>query len=146
MHILKINTEKRRLGDFGERAAVAALKKEGYRVLERNYAPEDSEIDLIAYKDGTTVFVEVKTRHISDTKARLTEPRPASAVTPAKQRSIISAAKIYLASHRDTRARFDIVEVYVEDGERGPKVADIKHLVGAFDRDSARQYRKPYSR
>ena len=143
MQILKIKTEQRRLGDFGERAAARALKREGYRILERNYASEDAEVDIIALKDGVTVFVEVKTRHIMDPAASRIEPRPASAVTPKKQRSIISAAKIYLASHRDTRARFDIVEVYA-DGE-GPKwkVKEIKHLVGAFDRDTARPPRRP---
>ena len=97
MEILKVNTERRKLGDFGEKAAAKALKKDGYRILERNYAPEDAEIDIIAEKDGVTAFVEVKTRHKSDADASRIEPRPASAVTPKKQRAIIGAAKVYLA-------------------------------------------------
>lgn len=140
MQILKVDTEKRRLGDFGEREAAKALKKEGYRILERNYAPDGGEIDIIAIKDGTTAFVEVKTRHVSDSRIAKIEPRPASAVTPKKQQTIIDAAKIYLASHRGTRVRFDIVEVYVEGDSPSWRVSDIKHLVGAFDRDSARVF------
>ena len=142
MEILKIDTEKRKLGNFGERAAAKALKKRGYRILEKNYAPEDGEIDIIAIKDGTTAFIEVKTRHVSDARSPRIEPRPASAVTPRKQRSIIETAKIYLASHRDTRVRFDIVEVYVEGDAPNWRAVDVKHLIGAFDRDSARGYRK----
>ena len=135
MEILRVDTENRRLGDFGEKAAAKALKRLGYRILERNYAPEDGEIDIIALKDGTTAFVEVKTRHIEASSPL--EPRPASAVTPKKQRSIIETAKIYLASHRDTRVRFDIVEVYVDGDEPRWRVKEIKHLIGAFDRSSA---------
>ena len=137
MEILKVDTEARRLGNYGERAAARALKKEGYRILERNYAPEDGEIDIIAEKDGTTAFVEVKTRHVSDSGGARIEPRPASAVTPKKQRSVIGTAKIYLASHRGTRVRFDIVEVYVNG--RCPRwhTVSIKHIIGAFDKNSA---------
>ena len=138
MKIIKVDTENRRLGDFGENAAAKLLKKKGYRILERNYAPEDGEIDIIAQKDGITAFVEVKTRHTSDAKIARIEPRPASAVTPAKQRIIIDTAKIFLASHRDTRVRFDIVEVYVTGEDKKWQVQEIKHLEGAFDRDSAR--------
>ena len=137
MEILKVDTERRRLGNFGERAAVKALKKAGYRILERNYAPEDAEIDIIAAKDGITAFVEVKTRHKSDSETLRIEPRPASAVTPKKQRAIIGAAKIYLAYNSGTRARFDIVEVYVEGDCPRWRVAEIKHLIGAFDKNSA---------
>ena len=138
MNILKVLTPKRELGSFGERAAARALRRNGYRIRERNYAPECSEVDIIAERDGTTVFVEVKTRHASDGRRGAIEPRPASAVTPKKQRAIIDAAKIYLATHRDTRVRFDIVEVYVTGEAPRWRVHEVKHLVGAFDRDSAR--------
>lgn len=138
MKILKVDTEKRRLGDYGETEAAKLLKKKGYRILERNYAPEDGEIDIIAQKDGVTAFIEVKTRHTSDMRVAKIEPRPASSVTPAKQRIIINTAKIFLASHRDTRVRFDIIEVYVTGEDKRWQVQEIKHLEGAFDRDSAR--------
>ena len=132
MNILKVFTPQRKLGSFGERAAAKELKRLGYKILERNYAPEDGEIDIIAEKDGTTAFVEVKTRHRSDGTSQLIEPRPASAVTPKKQSSIITTARIFLATHRGTRARFDIVEVYVSGDAPRWRVAEIKHIVGAF--------------
>ena len=39
---------RRQLGDQGEDLAAAALKKQGYKILERNYMTPLGEIDLIA--------------------------------------------------------------------------------------------------
>ena len=33
--------------------------------------------------------------------------------------------------------RYDIIEVYLEDGKRGPKVKEIKHIKSAFNLDTA---------
>ena len=43
---------RRQLGDAGEDLAAAALKKQGYKILERNYVTPLGEIDLIA-RQGT---------------------------------------------------------------------------------------------
>jgi putative endonuclease len=50
------------LGDRGERAAVAFLKKLGYKILARQFRNDFGEVDIIAQDGETTVFVEVKTR------------------------------------------------------------------------------------
>ncbi len=47
---------------IGENAAAEFLKKKGYVILERNFRKGYGEIDIIAVKKGTLVFVEVKTR------------------------------------------------------------------------------------
>ena len=52
---------RREIGRLGERLAAGALEKGGYRVLERNYRTREGELDLIAVRDGTLVFCEVKT-------------------------------------------------------------------------------------
>src|SRR3989338_4420675 len=49
-------------GKRGERIAEDYLKKQGYRILERNYRCSFGEIDLIAEDGSTLVFVEVKWR------------------------------------------------------------------------------------
>lgn len=135
MKILEVKTERREIGNIGERLAAKFLKKEGYKILERNYACSGNEIDIIAEDKQHTVFVEVKTRTLG--KEDIKEPRPASAVTPEKQRKIISAAKYYLAFHKkEKRIRFDIVEVYL-DGKKRKKAEKILHLTSAFDKDSA---------
>ena len=53
---------RRDLGDFGERLAAAHLEAKGYRIRERNFRTREGEIDIIAERGGTLVFVEVRNR------------------------------------------------------------------------------------
>ncbi|MBQ8321704.1 MAG: YraN family protein [Clostridia bacterium] len=136
MKILEILTEKRLTGNKGEREAARFLKKQGYKILKRNYVGTDSEIDIIAKNNQTLVFVEVKTRHLSAIDPK--EPRPASAVNPQKQRKIISCASQYKRRFGDGyRMRFDIIEVYLDNSSGKDRLHDIKHLIGAFDMNTA---------
>ena len=136
MNILKIKTEKRLLGDIGERAATKFLKKAGYKILERNYVSGDSEIDIICKRDALMAFVEVKTRTVGHESP--IEPRPAAAVTQKKQQKIIKAAALYGAYYgKGMKKRLDVIEVWVDDSSGKPKIAEIKHLEGAFDRSDA---------
>ena len=69
------------------------------------------EVDIIAKKDGVTVFSEVKLR-----KNNLFAPACA-AVNRKKQNKIRCLAEIYLTMYevlRDTEVRFDVVQVYTE--------------------------------
>ncbi len=140
MEILKIKTEKRRTGDLGERAAARFLRWHGFKILERNYVAPGSEIDIIASDRQHVIFVEVKTRSIGTENPK--EPRPASAVTPEKQRKIINAASYYKAYHpSNKKMRMDIIEVYVESRGSKQKVKKINHMIGAYDRSSYKVYR-----
>ena len=145
MNILKIPTPKRLIGNLGEREAAKLLRRKGYKILKQNYTACGAEIDIIARGKGITLFVEVKTRNIKNLGGK--EARPASSVTSEKQRKIIKAASYY-NSHNpsDTRLRFDVVEVYIEDTERGPKIKEAKHLEGAFDLNSAFDRKYQYIR
>lgn len=141
LKILEILTPERRTGNFGERAAVRFLKKNGYKILERNYVAVNSEVDVIASKDNVTAFIEVKTRSL--TSLGQMQDRPASSVTPDKQRKIIRVANYYARMNKiETRMRFDIIEVYCENVNLVTKIQEIKHLEGAFDLNSA--YDKAY--
>ncbi len=133
MKILELLTEKRKIGNVGERAAAKLLKKSGYKILERNYVALGYEIDIIASDSEHTVFCEVKTRTLG--KENPKEPRPASSVTPEKQRKIITAAKYYNANKNlGRKMRFDIIEVFVDDAKR---IKSATHLIGAFNYDTA---------
>lgn len=136
MNVLKILTPNRIIGNLGEKEAARLLRRKGYRILKQNYIAKGAEIDVIARKKDITVFVEVKTRNVKNLGVK--EARPASSVTPEKQRKIIKAAGYYNNRNpSDTRLRFDVIEVYTEDSEHGPKVKEVKHLEGAFDLNSA---------
>jgi len=49
------------IGRRGERLAAGKLEADGYRVIERNYRTREGELDIVAVRDGTIVFCEVKT-------------------------------------------------------------------------------------
>ena len=136
MEILKIDTEKRRLGTFGEKRAVRYLRWHGYRILKRNFVADNFEIDIIARRNKTTAFIEVKTRTVGTENPN--EPRPASSVNARKQRAIIKVARMYSAYYPSkTKKRFDIIEVYVNQNNGKYKTAEIKHLENTFNLNTA---------
>lgn len=136
MKILEILTRQRLTGNFGEDAAAKFLKKQGYKILRRNFVAAGCEIDIIARQKNTVAFIEVKSRRI-DTLGNYGQ-RPAAAVTKEKQRKIIScSAKYRCLMPRGCRMRFDIIEVYLTDKNGKDTVHEIKHLLGAFDLNSA---------
>ncbi|MDE7243765.1 MAG: YraN family protein [Oscillospiraceae bacterium] len=112
-------------GDRGEAAAAAALVRQGYTVLERQYRCRWGEIDIIARSpEDILCFVEVKTRSgTAFAQAR-------EFVTAAKQQKLRSAAGCYLAEKDlDCPCRFDVAEVYwaAEDRPRS-----IHYIINAF--------------
>ena len=132
MNILRILTDKRKLGNLGEDAACKYLKRHGYKITKRNYVANGHEVDIIAENKEYICFVEVKTRTLP--KEGEIEQRPSSAVTPEKQMSVISAARFYLGVFFDPRmARFDVAEVYVKDG----RISEINYIENAFNYNTA---------
>ena len=100
------------LGADGEKAAEEFLRRQRYRIVERNYRCPVGEVDLIALDGKTVVFVEVKTRKGAGFGS------PLEAVNPRKQAQVSRAAQYFLTAHRlhDRAARFDVVGVWWEDG------------------------------
>ena len=136
MKILELLTPKRKIGNLGEASAAKYLRRHGYKILERNFVSGNHEIDLIAKKGAIIAYVEVKARTVRNGGGY--EARPAAAVTPQKQRAIISAASYYHKLHGEgLRARFDVIEVYLEDTPLKKRVAKIMHLEGTFNKDTA---------
>jgi len=112
---------RRQLGDAGEDLAAAALKKQGYKILERNYRTPLGEIDVIARHQGFLVFLEVKTRR------SLHFGEPQEAVSPAKQARLKRLADYYVKVKRqgEVKMRFDVVAITVS--EAGPQVEIIQN-------------------
>jgi putative endonuclease len=107
-----VSREGKDKGDQGEDRAAAFLRKEGYRILERNYRCPLGEMDIIAREGKTVVFVEVKARS-SD---RFGSPQ--AAIGPQKQRRMTAIALFYLKGKGwlDTPARFDVAAVNLQEG------------------------------
>lgn len=119
------------LGARGEAETAAFLEARGYRLVDANVRPlhgmARGEIDLIAWQDGTLVFIEVKTRR----RAFGALGTPGEALTARKCRQLVRLATAYIAKYRldDVPCRFDVVEV-VESPLHPPQ---ISLLVDAFD-------------
>jgi putative endonuclease len=100
--------EHLRLGRRGEQLAARHLRRNGFKVLYRNFRPpHGGEIDLVCREKKTLVFVEVKTR------APGGPGRPADAVDPAKEEALVRGAQAWLRllGNPDIPVRIDIVEV-----------------------------------
>lgn len=111
------------LGKAGEDAAVDYLVRKGYTILDRNWRKNRLELDIIAAKDGTLVFVEVKTRRNTEFR------QPYEAVDWKKIRHIVTAADTYIKLHGfEGPVRFDIMTVVGLESH-----FDIQHIEDAFD-------------
>ncbi len=109
--------ENRKTGRFGEDLAADFLKKKGYEIVERNFATRFGEIDIIARKNGVTVFVEVKTKKGDEFGS------PEEMVGKNKLGRVKRMATVYLDG-KEVTCRIDMVAV-VLDGQN--KVQRITH-------------------
>jgi putative endonuclease len=114
------------MGDAAETLALAHLSHHGLALVQRNYRvargprARGGEIDLVMRdRDGTLVFVEVRSR------ANATHGGAAASVGAAKQRSLVFAARHYLQRlAAPPPCRFDVVAI---DG------GQVQWLRAAFD-------------
>ncbi len=100
-------------GRWGEAEAAAWLRHQGYTILGARVRPNRrDELDLVARRKDTLVFVEVKTRRSEEFG------RPAAAVNRRKRHSLCRAAAAYLrrAGHPALFYRFDVIEVIGRPG------------------------------
>uniref|UniRef100_A0A7V4NFZ5 UPF0102 protein ENT78_08320 n=1 Tax=Fervidobacterium pennivorans TaxID=93466 RepID=A0A7V4NFZ5_FERPE len=87
-----------------EELAVQFLKRNGYKIVERNYRTPFGEIDIIAKFNKTYVFVEVK----SGTGVRI---NPSERVDIKKYEKINRSAEYYLRGKRYLKAQIDVIEI-----------------------------------
>lgn len=126
----------REFGDYGEDVAVRFLRRQGFKILARNYVAGGGrskvELDVVAVEriagQRVLCFVEVKTRRRDDAV------RPEEAVGQQKQRNIARGAELYMRAINYPRVpiRFDIVEVVLDIGKR----PDLRLIRDAFAGDS----------
>ena len=115
-------------GRAGEDHVCEYLINNGWTVLARNYRVKGGEIDIIAVKNDTVAFVEVKTRKFGS----LTEG--IEAVDAKKRGHIIRAADRWAEENLTVgqNIRFDVAQVVVTT-EDFPRVIEMKYYEDAFD-------------
>lgn len=112
---------KKSLGRLGEKLAAFYLNLKLYKILARNFRTKYGELDIVAKKWKTIVFVEVKTR--KNEKFGLEE-----AVNDVKQKHIAAAASNYAQKFNfiDCNMRFDVIIINLAS------LPFIKHYKNAF--------------
>ncbi len=111
-------------GVWGELYAVRYLRDNGYKIVTGNYRRRVGEIDIIAEKDETLCFVEVKTRG--------EDPmfRPFEAVDISKQSKIKATAALFMKKYsKDKALRFDIIEITLD---KSFNKLQLNHIKDAF--------------
>lgn len=124
--VFVVSKDNLNFGKRGENAAADFLKRNGCKILKRNYRNKFGEIDIIAKDKDTLCFVEVKAR------SSLLFGLPQESVNIFKQNQMAKAALIFLKENKllEEKARFDVISVI--NTEQEPRISLIKN---AFELD-----------
>jgi putative endonuclease len=127
-----VTHRRKALGRRGEDIAAAHLEQSGWRIVARNYRVREGEIDVIATRDGTLAFCEVKTLVQREQPSR-GPGNPIESVGYEKQLRVRRMARRWLTAH-DGRlgvsdVRLDVIGVVLSPGG---ELLNLEHLEGAF--------------
>jgi putative endonuclease len=117
-----MNDRRKETGDHGEKLAENFLARKGYKIIRRKYVCFLGEIDLIAEKDKSLVFIEVKTRKSLNFD-------PLDSITAKKRQKLADIARYFEQKLKKPRPIwFDVV--CIKESAQGD--ADIEHIENAF--------------
>lgn len=113
------------IGKQGEDLACDYLKKQGYKIIERNFRIRGGEIDIVAIDDNTLVYIEVKTRTSHQFGL------PEESITFYKLKFLERAAKFWRSKNRHSNLpsleRIDVVSIDMNKASN-PQVKLIKNV------------------
>ncbi|MFA6436544.1 MAG: YraN family protein [Candidatus Gracilibacteria bacterium] len=119
------NDFRQRFGDLGENLAAHYLVACGYRILKLHFRVRIGEVDLIAQKGRTLVFVEVKAR------ASPMFGDAVEAVNFQKIHRLIAVAEAYLSRYNwKGEFRLDVIGLEFSSSRFGDerKLISLEHL------------------
>ncbi len=124
------------VGKLGEDMAVTFLMKRGFDIVDRNYRRKTGEIDIVAKKDTTTHFFEVKsvtheTRLLKegDSNGRY---RPEDNVHGLKQKKLARTIQLYLLDKQkttDVAWEFGVIAVSIDQLKKMAHVRLIPNII-----------------
>ena len=111
-------------GNQGEYLACEYLKKQGYKILERNFRIRGGEIDIVAQDEDFLVFIEVKTRYSHEYGL------PVESMTSWKIRHLLKTARFYVQETNwgDRPYRLDFISVDFADDPENPQIELIENI------------------
>ena len=115
-------------GEDAEQACCDHLKRQGLRLIEKNYHCRLGEIDIIMLDKKTLVFVEVRFRKNNLFGDGL------ESITPAKQNKLRKTAELYLQQNSKYKnARFDVVSMSkINQTNKGKQEYTFDWITNAF--------------
>jgi len=118
------NLFKKEEGALGEKIAAEYLKKQGFKIIDRNFRIRGGEIDLIAIDIDTLVFIEVKTRRSGEFGT------PLEAISYWKMKALIKTAEFYKVTHPHLpeSMRIDAVAIILENDNSVASIELVKNI------------------
>ncbi len=100
-----------KIGSLGEKIASDFLKKNHFSILKKNFRTKFGEIDIVAKKDKSLYFIEVKTRN------NLNKGQPYEAINKYKIQHIKKAAYIYLlkSPYKNSKLKIGVISIILEN-------------------------------
>lgn len=117
---------QRKKGNIGEDVATSYLEKSGYTIIKRNFYCSLGEIDIIAEKENTLIFIEVK-NYPHGFPSSITQ-----VINSKKKIRMVNCAKLFLETYRiysKKFIRFDVIALNV------PGYPAVYHIKEAFKTD-----------
>jgi len=103
-------------GKWGEDMAVSYMLEHGFEILERNWRHSHKEIDIIAQREGTLYFVEVKARHGEEWNAE-------ESITPKKRALMWRAMMAWKLQHPSLMpVRYSAIAVVLHAPFEAPEI------------------------
>lgn len=120
--------DNKNTGNLGEELAVDYLKKQGYKILQRNYRIRGGEIDIIAMDRDYLVFIEVKTRNSYEYGL------PSESITPWKIKALLKTALFYTQKIKwgDKGYRIDFISIDFTKSKNNPEIELIKNITDSL--------------
>ena len=111
-------------GRYGEELARTYLESANYKIITTNWRCSLGEIDIIAQKDNTLIFVEVRSRHAETTESSF------ESVNKRKQTKLATLANAYINTYNldEMVWRIDVIGVAIPHNGR----AIIEHIEDAL--------------
>jgi len=146
-----MKTEKRIIGDIGEKVVVNFLLKKGYKIIEKNYLKKFGEIDIVAVlkkdlknkkqtflkkiirkigkEEKEYYFFEVKTIEINKNKSNELSFLPEDNFTKAKIRKFNRIVEYYVKDKKILEDYYlGVVYVYLDNVNKTAKIKFIQKI------------------
>lgn len=102
---MALGLSRQQKGNLAERTAEKFLRKQGLKLVQRNFSGRYGEIDLIMLDQEILVFIEVRSRNNDQFGSAL------ETIDSRKQAKLIKTAELYLSKNKtEANCRFDTVD------------------------------------